>query len=688
MRAFWGKIIATVNIKHNIINIVAIYIITLLISALIFYRLIPVILNYPPDIFEVQYDLKYTGFSYAQHSVIIIVLTIFIGTILLLRALRGLENWKDLLTTGDPGHYHEIHRIRKKCLNLPYIIYIIQIGVIFLIYNTTSLFIYIITGGAVSLYVMTGLNILILSFGTLTGIVSLIFSKRIFEKILYETYHGETQEGLRIGLKPKIFLQILPLLIISILLTSLVGYSRLVLEKGDLLFRIYQERLKNEFSQVSEIKNGSQVQEIMIGMKLENKRDTYFLITPEGRIITGDGTSLSPFFVFYMKNFSPLYNGRIYTEAGGEIQGAVIKVQCENKEWLVGVRYQVVTHQLAAFFLVNFIFLLLLNIFVLYYFSKTLSGEISLVAKNLTEIAKGETVNLEMKLPVTSNDEMADLIIAFNKIQELEKANLKAIQENHAILVERERLASLGQLIGGIAHNLRTPIMSISGGIEAVKDLVLEYQESIDDDAVTKEDLHEICKETLSWLDAMKPYCSYMSEIITTVRDQAVQLSTLSTNSFTLEELIKRVEMLMKFEVKKNQCTLNINLATDMSIFIKGELSSLVQVLNNLILNAIQSYEGNGGEIDFSILKEGNEIILMIRDNGVGIPLEIQRRLFKEMVTTKGKKGSGLGLYLSYSNIKGRFGGKMWFDTTEGQGSTFFISIPYVHNRFNEGASS
>jgi signal transduction histidine kinase len=215
----------------------------------------------------------------------------------------------------------------------------------------------------------------------------------------------------------------------------------------------------------------------------------------------------------------------------------------------VGVKYHIVSYQLATFFLVNLISLLVLNIFVLYYFSKSLSGDISLVAKNLTEVAKGETVNLDMKLPVTSNDEMADLIIAFNKIQELEKANLKSIQEKQAMLVEGERLASLGQLIGGIAHNLRTPIMSISGGIEAVKELVQEYHDSIDDEAVTKEDLHEICDETLTWLEAMKPYCGYMSEIITTVREQAVPLNILSTNNFSLEELVRRLELLMKYEL-------------------------------------------------------------------------------------------------------------------------------------------
>ena len=65
-----------------------------------------------------------------------------------------------------------------------------------------------------------------------------------------------------------------------------------------------------------------------------------------------------------------------------------------------------------------------------------------------------------------------------------------------------------------------------------------------------------------------------------------------------------------------------------------------------------------------------------LKDYGKGIPFQIQEKLFKEMVTTKGKGGTGLGLYMSNATIKGRFGGTMWFESTPGQGSTFMISDP------------
>ena len=69
----------------------------------------------------------------------------------------------------------------------------------------------------------------------------------------------------------------------------------------------------------------------------------------------------------------------------------------------------------------------------------------------------------------------------------------------------------------------------------------------------------------------------------------------------------------------------------------------------------------------------------MIRDYGKGMPDEVKNRLFKEMVTTKGKNGTGLGLYMSYSTIKGRFLGNMEFVSEENTGTMFVITIPFLH---------
>jgi len=278
--------------------------------------------------------------------------------------------------------------------------------------------------------------------------------------------------------------------------------------------------------------------------------------------------------------------------------------------------------------------------------------------------------------PIFSGKNYLGTIILLKDITQSKK-DLDTIQRNNAILMEQERLASLGQLIGGIAHNLKTPIMSISGGLEAVSGLASEYHESIGDPSVTDHDHIEIACEIKEWIDKIRPFCGYMSDIITAVKDQAVHLSDSTHSRFTLGELLKRVDILMMHELKRYHCKININSNVDMLTEFKGEVNSLVQVFDNIIVNAIHSYGDKSGDIDLDIEKRSSDIVFSFKDYGSGISKDIQKKIFREMMTTKGKFGTGLGLYMSYSTIRGRFDGDIWFESELNKGSTFYISIPY-----------
>lgn len=257
------------------------------------------------------------------------------------------------------------------------------------------------------------------------------------------------------------------------------------------------------------------------------------------------------------------------------------------------------------------------------------------------------------------------------------KLDMQALKDNQDILIERERLASLGQLIGGIAHNLKSPIMSISGATEGLTDLIKEYEESIVDKDVTIDDHLAIANDMRDWISKIKSYLEYMSDIITAVKGQAVALSENTVDSFTVEELTKRVEILMKHELKKALITLNLDLKVPTSLMIHGNINGLVQVINNMISNAIQAYKGKEGQtIDLIITQEKNDVIVSVRDYAGGLPKEVQEKLFKEMITTKGKDGTGIGLFMSYSNIRAHFNGDITYSTEEGKGTIFNIILP------------
>lgn len=284
--------------------------------------------------------------------------------------------------------------------------------------------------------------------------------------------------------------------------------------------------------------------------------------------------------------------------------------------------------------------------------------------------------NIEINSIKNKNTYLGTLIL-FKDITQ-HTMDMKTIKDNQDMLIEKERLASLGQMIGGIAHNLKTPIMSIAGAAEGLSDLIKEYDSSIEDPEVTVQDHHEIASDMNVWIEKIRTHLSYMSDVITAIKGQAVNFADQTSTSFTVKELMNYVDILMKHELKNALINLKSQADIDVETEVKGNINSLVQVINNIISNAIQAYQSQGEtnkDIDFRVYKEGSNIIFKIQDYAGGLPQNVQEKLFKEMITTKGKNGTGLGLFMSYSNIKAHFSGNLRYETSS-EGTSFFIEIP------------
>lgn len=231
----------------------------------------------------------------------------------------------------------------------------------------------------------------------------------------------------------------------------------------------------------------------------------------------------------------------------------------------------------------------------------------------------------------------------------------------------------------GIAHNLKTPIMSIAGAAEGLSDLINEYDEGIEDPDLTPQDYHDIANDMKVWIEKTRGHLSYMSDIITAIKGQAVAFEDQTTTEFTINELIKMINILMKHELKSALINMDVKIKVDKKSVVKGNINSLVQVVNNIISNAVQAYASQGKtdeDILLNISNHNSNLLITIKDNAGGLPENVQEKLFKEMITTKGKNGTGLGLFMSASNVKAHFGGTLTYETKEGEGTTFFIEIP------------
>lgn len=329
------------------------------------------------------------------------------------------------------------------------------------------------------------------------------------------------------------------------------------------------------------------------------------------------------------------------------------------------------------------------NIFNLLASTKDHLVDEDILKKALSEVKNSsKTIYFEKEFPaynkyfhieintITSKENFLGTLILFkDTTQHIQ--DMETIKDNQDKLLEKERLASLGQLIGGIAHNLKTPIMSIAGASEGLNDLIKEYDSSIGDPEVNEQDHHDIAKDMSVWVEKIRSHTEYMSDIITAVKGQAVALSDEEKVSFTIEELVKRVDILMRHELKNSLINLVTKVEIDSNTELQGNVNSLVQVINNMISNAIQAYNGRTNEnIEFTISKEEQNVIISIKDYAGGLPKEVNDKLFKEMITTKGKNGTGLGLFMSYSNIRAHFNGNIVVDSKNGIGTEFKIILP------------
>lgn len=634
--------------------------------------LLPVLLNYAPGSINTDFDIKMSYISYSEQFLIIglVVLTlIFLSTKFL---LQDIDKWY-LSKNSEKKHNDNItiQSIRKKCLNLPYIIFLLEV-IIPTIGITSVVF---LTGSHHNIMLIKVL-LLIISFTLLLAIFTYIFSKDVYAEILSNTYKEGLNIGIRINLITKISMQIFPIFITILLLTSFIGYSRSIKEKEDIFFKLFNEKLTNSFEK-EKIYSISEIEEILNNIELYNENDSKFILIGN-TVISVSGAYPSNFIIAYTKELSSNYNGRTYDSYGVDTQGATIQLNTTtNETCYVCITYSISSGKTLNFLLCNFILLLIISAFILYYFSNSLSKDIKIVTNSLNKICNDSTSNYSKKLSVISNDEIGDLVIAFNKIQNLNTNQVNQLKSNQETLMERERLASLGQLIGGIAHNLKTPIMSISGAAEGLNDLIKEYDSSIEDPEVNSQDHHDIASDMSKWIVKIKEYTEYMSDIITTVKGQAVALSHEADISFTVGELLKRVNILMKHELKSAIIYLNIAMKTDENTVICGDVNGLVQVINNMISNSIQAYEGKTDQnIDLIVEKQDNNLLISVKDYASGLPDKVKNKLFKEMITTKGKNGTGLGLYMSYSTIKAHFNGNIIVDSHDGKGTTFTIILP------------
>ena len=223
------------------------------------------------------------------------------------------------------------------------------------------------------------------------------------------------------------------------------------------------------------------------------------------------------------------------------------------------------------------------------------------------------------------------------------------------IMMKNESLVMLGELAGGVAHDINTPISAIKSGLLIFKDIMKSDDE----------------KMLLARMD------SCADKIVTltnSLRNQIRNIGSDVVTDISITTVINDLAVIIHNELTKHKVKLNTVIKDELKVL--GNQAKLSQVVTNIVINAIQAYEDRGGEVNLSVYSKNDNAVIKIEDFAGGIPEYIRNNIGKNILTTKGVSGTGFGLYMAYSVIQGSFGGEITFDTKEGVGTVFYIKIP------------
>ncbi len=653
-----------VAMVYSIINIFCVF---------VFYPFIPMLLNYPEGTVNTEFQKIIEGMTYNQQFACITVIVFIISLLWFNHELNKLEKLKKK-TDED-----SLLKLRKSCLNLPYKTYLIQIFAPIIILVPILLLI------NVDYMTIIRLSITVFSLFSIVSGFSLIFVKFVYTDLLSRTYreHGLYEQDIlnkKYGIQKKVLIQLIPMFISGMLLFALVGYSKLVDEKGDGLFNDYQFRLStldSEYSNLDELKAGLN--------KLLNKHinNSYFILSDDEKY-TSDGNELNYEFLSYIDFYSKDNGGRVY-DYYTSVQAVIREVALNGENITVGIKYDVVSNEILVYYAVSFVLLAIMNLVILIFFGKSIAFDIKTVSNRLNETANTDEIEKITKLPITSDDEIGELEFAFNKILDLEKEQIQQIKQSQDVLMEQERLVTLGQLAGGMAHDINTPLSTIitgndyfEGGIKKFKESnIYESIKELSKNEQTAKEVNQLIEDIENFermIGLVRKSINKISTIVNSVRDQIRNFGSERIELFELSKVVEGVELFLSTELKKNNCKIAIE--KNEEIYLDGDVGKLEQVVTNIILNAIQAYENKGGLIKINSYKENENAIIEIADDAGGIPTKIAEGLLKQIVSTKGSRGTGFGLYFSNSIIKGVFRGELKFETEEGIGTTFYIVLP------------
>jgi signal transduction histidine kinase len=259
--------------------------------------------------------------------------------------------------------------------------------------------------------------------------------------------------------------------------------------------------------------------------------------------------------------------------------------------------------------------------------------------------------------------------------RELEKTT-RSLRENQRMLLVSEKMASLGRLTAGMAHEMNTPLAAVRAALAEAGGLVDELKGSIGDADVTADDYREISDELTASMGLAVKAADRLAAFIRSIKSQTRTTSDQDHMVFDAVAAVGDALLLTGHAFKQGRCRPVFTHSAE-TISLLGVPGRFTQMVVNLVTNAVEASARAGGDVELFLEKKAGEVELTVRDHGIGIPTENLTRVFDPMFSTKPFGGTaGLGLTIVHDIVTGEFGGSIDVESTVGQGTVFSVRLP------------
>jgi two-component system NtrC family sensor kinase len=324
-----------------------------------------------------------------------------------------------------------------------------------------------------------------------------------------------------------------------------------------------------------------------------------------------------------------------------------------------------------------------------------LARRLAVPLANLTEIAaRIASGEMELRMELSGPQEVISLGTAFNSMtaqlrdfintleqrvaartRKLEQA-YETLQKQQQMLLTTEKMASLGRLTAGIAHEMNTPLASVRAALANAEELVEEYTSSIDNLNVTGEDHREIARELHSTVQLAKKAAELAAGFLRGIKSQTRSPAAQERQPVNALAAVEDALLMLNHALRQGKCELEFKKPDD-PIQLFGIPGRIEQVVTNLVSNAIDAIDPQGGPITVRLKKLPEFVELQVSDHGRGILPENLSKIFDPMFSTKPFGSStGLGLTIVHDIVVGEFGGSIDVASKPGDGTTFTIRLP------------